>query len=250
MSSKITLTETEIVPIQTGEDGPTPEELTRAEALVVSGHTTHCAARMVWGGGACEGLSCGQPLTFLSAALPVSGTISFSLPDDKEVLSFHPTEVRIFGVPMAPVPENAEAVWKAFSSWMNGIHREPLILPAREMELLAEIEQTKLKAEEASATLNRLQERFPTLIPALLEPGSNPDLYATQVEALVERLAYGKEECLHRGLLIPSFDLEAAKGLSSDEVRQRWPRSENCCPDCGSTVVGYADLAHFTAGDW
>lgn len=48
----------------------------------------------------------------------------------------------------------------------------------------------------------------------------------------------------------PAFDYEASKGLSSREVRQRWPRFYGQCPDCGFNGVIYASLEHFVSGDW
>lgn len=51
------------------------------------------------------------------------------------------------------------------------------------------------------------------------------------------------------------FDLEAAKGLSSDEVKKRWPRGwfteEKPCPHgCGFVGITYATYEHYIAGDW
>jgi hypothetical protein len=41
------------------------------------------------------------------------------------------------------------------------------------------------------------------------------------------------------------FDEVAAVGLSTREVRERWPRVR--CDRCG---IQYASMAHFVAGDW
>lgn len=56
--------------------------------------------------------------------------------------------------------------------------------------------------------------------------------------------------CKHPHLTVPVFDEVTAHGLTPDEVRKRWPRSDTECPDCGSMVIGYASFAHFVAGDW
>lgn len=56
--------------------------------------------------------------------------------------------------------------------------------------------------------------------------------------------------CKHPRLTIPIFDEVTAHGLTPDEVRERWPRSDEECPDCGSMVIGYASFIHFVAGDW
>lgn len=46
-----------------------------------------------------------------------------------------------------------------------------------------------------------------------------------------------------------SFDAEAAKGLTSAEVRRRWPRWSGTC-ECGFYGVHYASWEHYIAGDW
>ena len=58
------------------------------------------------------------------------------------------------------------------------------------------------------------------------------------------------QECEHPKLKDPPFDETAARGLSSNEVRKRWPRVEEECPDCGARVVLYASFSHFIHGDW
>lgn len=47
----------------------------------------------------------------------------------------------------------------------------------------------------------------------------------------------------------PTFDQEAAKGLSAYEVRERWPRVTSVCK-CGATTVRYASYMHYLSGDW
>ena len=57
-----------------------------------------------------------------------------------------------------------------------------------------------------------------------------------------------------------TFDEEAARGLSSDEVRRRWPRGwfwdgAPCPLGCGYGVgsngsIYYASFMHYLAGDW
>lgn len=56
--------------------------------------------------------------------------------------------------------------------------------------------------------------------------------------------------CKHPRLPTPVFDEVAARGLSPDEVRERWPRTDQECPDCGSGVIGYVNFTHYVAGDW
>ena len=51
-------------------------------------------------------------------------------------------------------------------------------------------------------------------------------------------------------LPLPPFDEALARGLSSQEVRKRWPRAAVVCPQCGSKVVLYASMEHLVAGDW
>ena len=59
----------------------------------------------------------------------------------------------------------------------------------------------------------------------------------------------GLGPCIHPRT-VPIFDKEAAKGLDSWQVRERWPRFNGPCPDCGSRVIGYASFEHYLAGDW
>lgn len=48
-----------------------------------------------------------------------------------------------------------------------------------------------------------------------------------------------------------SFDDEASRGLSADEVRKRWPRGYGPCPKgCGFNGIAYASFAHYVSGDW
>ena len=54
-------------------------------------------------------------------------------------------------------------------------------------------------------------------------------------------------ECTH-GV---TFDEEASIGLSSLEIRQRWPRMSGLCPiGCGYKGICYASYLHYVAGDW
>lgn len=56
--------------------------------------------------------------------------------------------------------------------------------------------------------------------------------------------------CAHPSIKVPVFYRAVGLDLSSEEVRERWPRSEGVCSDCGSYVVAYASLEHQIAGDW
>lgn len=58
-----------------------------------------------------------------------------------------------------------------------------------------------------------------------------------------------KFECKH-ATVMPTFDYEASKGLSSHEVRQRWPRFWGECPDCHQQLILYASREHYYSGDW
>jgi len=46
------------------------------------------------------------------------------------------------------------------------------------------------------------------------------------------------------------FDETAAAGLSSDEVRRRWPRIHWKCAACKNHGVAYASFVHYISGDW
>lgn len=57
------------------------------------------------------------------------------------------------------------------------------------------------------------------------------------------------EECVC-DIPSPHFDAEAAKGMTADEVREKFPRSYGQCSKCGATGVAYASFEHYLAGDW
>lgn len=58
------------------------------------------------------------------------------------------------------------------------------------------------------------------------------------------------DRCLHSKLPPVPFDEEAAGGLSAGEVRARWPRLMQVCPDCKEDVICYASNLHYYSGDW
>ena len=48
-----------------------------------------------------------------------------------------------------------------------------------------------------------------------------------------------------------TFNSNLARGLSSMEVRKRWPRLDGLCPKgCGENGIHYASWEHYQAGDW
>jgi hypothetical protein len=48
-----------------------------------------------------------------------------------------------------------------------------------------------------------------------------------------------------------SFDPDAARNASAQEVRRRWPRLFGVCPKgCGYSGIAYASYAHYLMGDW
>lgn len=57
-----------------------------------------------------------------------------------------------------------------------------------------------------------------------------------------------QDKCRHAGAT-PAFDEEAARGLSSDEIRERWPRGHKC-PNCGLQAEFYASHSHYSMGGW
>lgn len=58
------------------------------------------------------------------------------------------------------------------------------------------------------------------------------------------------DTCKHPNLPPVPFDEEASKNLDADEVRKRWPRKTQTCPDCGDTIICYASYMHYIQGDW
>lgn len=65
-----------------------------------------------------------------------------------------------------------------------------------------------------------------------------------------DRLAQPKAPVCEHPLTAVTFDEEASKGLSSQEIRKRWPRFHGPCPDCGETMIVYASYLHYVMGDW
>jgi len=62
-----------------------------------------------------------------------------------------------------------------------------------------------------------------------------------------DRKKLEKEKCDH-GL---SFDIDVAERLSTQEVREIFPRLEGLCPKgCGFNGIAYVSKAHFVYGDW
>jgi len=58
-------------------------------------------------------------------------------------------------------------------------------------------------------------------------------------------------DCTHPELRARvNFDAQAAKDLSASEIRARWPRVSDRCPQCGERVICYASYEHYYAGDW
>ncbi len=49
---------------------------------------------------------------------------------------------------------------------------------------------------------------------------------------------------------LPEFDEEAAKNLSSHEIRRRWPRFDGKCATCGYEGIRYASFAQYVYGDY
>jgi hypothetical protein len=71
--------------------------------------------------------------------------------------------------------------------------------------------------------------------------------YGIILAAYEKHLRDRQSECDH-GVV---FDAEAARGLSSQEVRARWPRFFGTCPlGCGFYGCAYASMEHYISGDW
>lgn len=50
--------------------------------------------------------------------------------------------------------------------------------------------------------------------------------------------------------VIPAFDAEKAKTMTSSEIRKTYPRFGGKCPDCEYQGIIYASMTHYIAGDW
>lgn len=60
-----------------------------------------------------------------------------------------------------------------------------------------------------------------------------------------------QQACRHRQCAPPhGFDEDASTELEPAVIRERWPRFEGKCPDCGIQVIQYVSAAHLIAGDW
>lgn len=55
--------------------------------------------------------------------------------------------------------------------------------------------------------------------------------------------------CEHEAIAV-TFDKEAARDLSTTEIRERWPRFLGNCPTCGERLIKYASYEHYLYGDW
>lgn len=58
-----------------------------------------------------------------------------------------------------------------------------------------------------------------------------------------------RSPCKHESCT-PEFDEEAAQGMDEYEIKERWPRFDGTCPDCGGLVIAYASPMHYIMGDW
>jgi hypothetical protein len=70
-----------------------------------------------------------------------------------------------------------------------------------------------------------------------------------RIEPLICTLVEAESEgaCYH-GV---TFDVDEAEGLSTQEIRKRWPRLYGPCPlGCGYEGIAYASTAHYVYGDW
>jgi hypothetical protein len=68
------------------------------------------------------------------------------------------------------------------------------------------------------------------------------------VDALMDAVQASRAPVLEETVL--PLATAAARGLSAEEVRKRWPRFYGPCPDCNTTVIHYASTAHYVLGDW
>ena len=48
-----------------------------------------------------------------------------------------------------------------------------------------------------------------------------------------------------------TFDEKVAKGMSTHDISQKYPRLFGWCPKgCGFRGIAYASMAHYVYGDW
>lgn len=55
--------------------------------------------------------------------------------------------------------------------------------------------------------------------------------------------------CQHDGAKV-EFDIVEAQKLDAHAIRQRFPRFNGKCPDCGCDLIKYASMEHYYYGDW
>lgn len=61
------------------------------------------------------------------------------------------------------------------------------------------------------------------------------------------------DDCPHAPLMARMAHYPPDKemlALSADVIRQQFPRISDTCPDCGTTMIAYASMAHYLAGDY
>lgn len=56
--------------------------------------------------------------------------------------------------------------------------------------------------------------------------------------------------CVHPNMPKVPFDEEEARTMGAFDIRQKWPRLTQVCPDCKEQVVCYGSLEHYVSGDW
>lgn len=85
------------------------------------------------------------------------------------------------------------------------------------------------------------------IIATKLDPAS---LFRAQMFHITKKLeleAKPQDLCDH-GV---TFDQQESTGLSSFEIKKRWPRLYGRCPkNCGYNGIAYASYMHYLAGDW
>lgn len=83
----------------------------------------------------------------------------------------------------------------------------------------------------------------------IVQRGPDPREQVGKFSQIPGRSTRPIDKCEH-GRCRPQFDAGAARGLSDQEVRRRWPRFEGVCSECGERVIVYASAEHFVMGDW
>ncbi len=58
-----------------------------------------------------------------------------------------------------------------------------------------------------------------------------------------------KKNCTHAKCM-PEFNEEEAEKMTAKQIREKYPRFQGICPDCGEQLIMYASTKQYIYGDY